>query len=296
MKKTIKMMICAFVLAIMPFISVNAASANVTDQDGLKEKLADATVDTIVLDNDIETTEKINITRPVVIDGQGHAIKYVGTFRGTTDNTTWDGIYVLQVYATTATIKDVQLTGGNAALLVNGSNVTLEGTIDVSGNGFGGIELSKGAGVATYPYVDAQAATLVNTTESATKPTVWTDGMTLEEMANNNSDFVIDESAMTGAGAAYKGDIDDLDTAGQFQIYLKKENVPTEDGYVEIPLEEEEPTTPTEPTPTPTPETPKDDTKVSENPNTYDGILSYIGIAVLGFGALAISSKKVLNK
>ena len=62
----------------------------------------------------------------MTIDGNGYTMKYVGTFgqAGSTDNTTWGGIYWLQVYNTNATIKDIKLTGGNAALLVNGSNVT----------------------------------------------------------------------------------------------------------------------------------------------------------------------------
>ena len=103
-------------------------------------------------------------------------MKYVGTFgsAGSTDNTTWGGIYLLQVYKTNATIKDIKLTGGNAALLVNGSSVTLEGTIDVSGNGFGGIELSQGSGVTTISHLILTSdAKIVNTTESDDRPTLW---------------------------------------------------------------------------------------------------------------------------
>lgn len=150
-KKTLRMILFATLLMVVPFISVNAKSQSVTDQESLKEALADSTVDTITLENNIKTTEKINVTREVTIDGNGKEIKYTGTFKGTNNNSTWDSIYVLHVYRTTATIKNITLTGGNGALLVNGSKVTLIGTINVSGNGFGGIEMSRGGNVGEYP-------------------------------------------------------------------------------------------------------------------------------------------------
>jgi hypothetical protein len=78
----------------------------------------------------------------VTINGNNKTITFTG------DETGWQGNYVLHVYNTTGvTIKDIKLTGGDAALLVNGSEVTLTGAIDVSGNEFGGIESSKGVGV-----------------------------------------------------------------------------------------------------------------------------------------------------
>lgn len=48
--------------------------------------------------------------------------------------------YVLKVYNTEATINGIKLTNANAAMLVSSSDVVLTGTIDVSGNKFGGIE------------------------------------------------------------------------------------------------------------------------------------------------------------
>lgn len=163
-------------MMVIPFISVSAKEATVNSQSDLKEALADSDVTSIVLGSNINTTEKINITRPVTIDGQGHTIKYTGTFGSdsSTDNTVWGGIYALQVYKTSATIKDIKLTGANAALLVNGSTVILQGTIDVSGNGFGGIELGQGSGVdTTVKLTIDNNATIVNTTESEDKPTLW---------------------------------------------------------------------------------------------------------------------------
>ena len=212
--KTLKILMFATLLMIVPFISVNAKSESVTDQESLKAALADQEVDTIVLENNIQTTEKINITREVTIDGNGKTIEYIGTFKGTSEKTTWDGIYILHVYRTTATIKNIKLTGGNAALNVNGSKVTLEGNIDVSGNGFGGIEMSRGSNVTEYPYIDATKATLINTTENKLLPTIWVDGITAEEIIDNNVDVEIDDSTIKGAVM--------LDENGQFQFYLAK--------------------------------------------------------------------------
>ncbi len=154
--------------------NVNAESKTVNNQDELKSALSNKDIDTIILGSDINTTEKINITRPIYLDGKNHTIKYVGKFGDSDDFTVWAGIYVLQVYKTNATIKDIKLTGGNAGLLINGSVVKLEGTIDVSGNGFGGIELGKGANVEEAPRVDLDSSTdLKNESESSDKPTLW---------------------------------------------------------------------------------------------------------------------------
>ena len=165
-------------ICLINFIPVQALeSKSVSNQTELKEALANENIEVIVLANDIETTEKINITRPVIIDGNNKTIRYVGTFGSSQskDNTIWAGIYVLQVYKTTATIKNIKLTGANAALLVNGSNVKLEGTIDVSGNGFGGIELGKGKDVTTSPHLSLDSINqIINTTETENAPTLWT--------------------------------------------------------------------------------------------------------------------------
>lgn len=163
-------------LSIVSVNNVFAKTITVNSQAELKSAIEDSSISTITLGSDIETTEKINITRTLTIDGNGHTMKYVGTFgkNASTDNTTWGGIYLLQVYTTEATIKDIKLTGGNAALLVNGSDVTLEGTIDVSRNGFGGIELGQGSGITKVPRLTlVNGAKIINTTESDSKPTLW---------------------------------------------------------------------------------------------------------------------------
>lgn len=178
MTNKVKLFLSTLLLAIMIFPSfiVHAEEVTIHNQSDLKGALAESDVTKIILGNDIETTEKINVTRSVTIDGKGHTIKYVGTFgaNNSSDNTVWGGIYVLQFYKTTATLKDIKLTGANAALLINGSKVTLDGKIDVSGNGFGGIELSQGVGVTeTVKLILANNANIINTTEKENTPTLW---------------------------------------------------------------------------------------------------------------------------
>lgn len=175
-KKFTKITLLLLTLTFFPTLKVFAKTATVNNQNELKEALQDLSITTITLGSDINTTEKINITRPVTINGNNHTMKYVGTFGSneSDDNTVWGGIYLLQVYKTTVEIQNIKLTGGNAGLLVNGSKVTLTGEIDVSGNGFGGIELGQGSNVtSTSHLILKENAKIVNTTETSLRPTVW---------------------------------------------------------------------------------------------------------------------------
>ena len=192
-KKAMTTFAISFMLMmIVPIINVQAEARTVNDQEELKAALLDSDVTAITLGSDIETTEKINITRPITIDGNGHTIRYVGTFGAdqSPNKTTWGGIYILQVYKTSATIKDIKLTGGNAAILVNGSTLRFEGNIDVSENGFGGIELAQGSGVdETSKLIIADNANIVNKTENANNPTFW--------VPEDSDDAVIEMNGIT---------------------------------------------------------------------------------------------------
>lgn len=178
MKKVSKILLL-FVLTITldTTLSVKAAtSKTVNSEVELKEALNNSNVSTIILGSNIETTEKINIMRDITIDGNNKTIKYVGKFgsSNSSDNTVWGGIYVLQIYKSNVTLKNIKLTGGNAGLLINGGHATFVGRIDVSGNGFGGIELGKGNGVTTTPTLTiTDNAEIINSSEAADKPTLW---------------------------------------------------------------------------------------------------------------------------
>ncbi|MBU3146283.1 ice-binding family protein [Clostridium sp. CF012] len=141
--------------------------ANLTE---FKAALANTAIKTINVISSFETTEKIIVSRPVTINGGSKMIKFTGDVAG------WQGNYVIEVYNTKGVnIDDIKLIGGDAALLVNGSDVTLTGRIDVSGNEYGGIEVSKGtvADLQNSTLTVTETGTLVNVTEAYSLPTIW---------------------------------------------------------------------------------------------------------------------------
>ncbi len=162
MKKTLFILSFAF-LSLPTF----ASAADVATFDELKAALSDVSTTTITITTDISTPEKLLINRPLTIIGGGHTVSF------SPSNAGWNGNYVFHVYGTSdVTISDIKLTAGDAGLLVNNSTVTLTGSIDVSGNEFGGIESSNGS------VLTVSGATLTNSTESYRLPTAWEDGMT----------------------------------------------------------------------------------------------------------------------
>lgn len=187
MKKKINIMVFLLLFSLMPLLKVNASNEiRVTTETQFNDALKNKDITTIILDDDINTTDKINITREVTIDGNYHTLKYTGP----KSKTEWNGIYILQVYKTNATIKNIKLTGGNAGLLINGGTVTFVGNIDVSGNGFGGIELSQGKGVtSTSELTFAEGSKIINSDDSKSKPTFW--------VPNDSKDAIIHMNGMT---------------------------------------------------------------------------------------------------
>lgn len=112
----------------------------------------------------------------------------------TADNTEWQSSYGIQFYTGEHTLKNATLSGGNAGVIVNSATLNLEGTINVSGNTFGGIEVCKsGAGTQTRAAMPAgvlniNGATIINETEAYGKPTIWIDGNTDEEGIVNGAE------------------------------------------------------------------------------------------------------------
>ena len=103
----------------------------------------------------------------------------------------WQGIYAIQAYdSSKVTLKDVTATGADGGILVNGAEVVLQGIVDVSGNEFGGIEVSKGTHVTGTPKLTGSAENLKNDTEEKGKPTIWIDKVS--ELTNS----VVDISGM----------------------------------------------------------------------------------------------------
>ena len=301
--KKLKLFLGLFISAFMvvPFMEVNAAEpVEVKTADELYNYLEGSEVTEVKLMNDIETTHKINVTSDKIIDGNGYKITYVGTFSdGNKNNTVWGsdaeapydgGVYVIQAYDANVTIKNITLTGGNVGLSANGANLTLEGTIDVSGNGFGGIELTKGAApTLAVPSLTINNATIVNTTETDKLPTLWTDNLTTEEVESMNIEY-------NGVKVAVTCD-KEVGKPLQVQLFLDENNLPTGDNYVELDAADFRPeeVTPEEPVETEDPkEENKDEVKDEEvNPKTSDGII--LTVSALSISAIvAVIAKKKL--
>ena len=178
------------------FISESAAvTSNVSNLSELETALANGNIKIINLTNDIQADKTLEVTRPLTINGQNGAktisfdnkngMQLVNSGETRLENVNlqitqnapgWQGIYALQVYgATNAVLKNVTATGADGGILVNGSDVSLEGIVNVTGNEFGGIEVAKGALAEKMPRLSGTSENLKNDTEEAGKPTIWID-------------------------------------------------------------------------------------------------------------------------
>lgn len=319
MKKVSKIMfgLAALAIVVSPAIPVYAQEptttgseivvqngvAQVKDEAEFRAAMTNAEVKTIELTTDITIENKLNIIQDKTIIGNNHSIKYVGKFKNDGDKYTWGsaategefkgGVYVIQAYTANVTLRDITLTGANVGLGVNGANVTLEGTVNVTGNGFGGIEVTKGQNVQVLPSLTING-TIVNEDEVAARPTLWTDGITAEEA----EDVAIKYQGVELAVSVTK----DGNPIPQVQLFLNEKNKPTTDvpGITDVadldaadyrPVTE--PETPEEPT---TPPDTQDRVEDVENPETSDQGLLYMALSVIGLGGLAVSMKKFMTR
>ncbi|WP_019230351.1 pectate lyase-like adhesive domain-containing protein [Sedimentibacter sp. B4] len=159
----------------MLFINnISLTSADVANLADFKAAVSNTTINTINLTGDITTAEELVVSRAVTINGNGHAITFTG------NDEDWQGNYVLQIYNTTGVaISNIKLSGADGGLLVNASAVTLTGTINVSDNEFGGIEVSKGTAEGLPdPSLTATGVSFTNTSEKYGQPTIWEDKIT----------------------------------------------------------------------------------------------------------------------
>ena len=291
--KKIMMMVLVGAFAFVPMVSVDAAETDIKQVSTGEEFLAaikDENVTNIELTDDIEITERGVITTTKNINGNGHKITYTGSFKNGGDNTTWgsdtsngDGIYVILAWHTDVTLSNITLTGGNVGLSANGANVTLEGTIDVSGNGFGGIEVTDGQDDPRLPSLTING-TIVNTTETDLTPTLWTDGLTDEEVATVNIEY-------NGVQvAAYEN------VKGQVQLFLKAENTPEGQNYDALDANDYKPAPTEEPDEPTTPPTEQDRVEDNtENPETSDGISLLSLLAIVGVAGTALTYRRLHN-
>ena len=192
----------------------NFGKAIIEDAEDVAVALEDPDIKEMTLNAPIATTSEIQINKPMTIDGAGNTVTKNEpgkaftmtadstiediTVENTADNTEWNSSYGVQFYTGEHTVKDSKFTGGNAGIIANSATVNLEGTIDVSGNTFGGIEVcrsqaeakAKAASNAALPagVLNINGATIVNTTEEYGKPTIWIDGNTDEDGIVNGAE------------------------------------------------------------------------------------------------------------
>jgi hypothetical protein len=178
----------------------NATTKNVKDLVELKAALANTNIEAINITADIsDIGEALVVDRAVAINGTSKVLTFTNALN-TLENgkrqgilvlssgveindvtvtmsgeaNKWQGVYGIQVYnATDVTLKDVTVSGADGGILVNGSEVELTGTTTVSGNEFGGIEVSKGTAAELTNSTLTVTGNLVNASEAYGKPSIW---------------------------------------------------------------------------------------------------------------------------
>lgn len=163
----------------------------------------------VVFDGNGKTITFSNVGQNLVFLGSGSEIKNVNV-NNTALTESWNSTYCIQCYNGTYSISNVKATGGNAGILVNGATVTLGENINVSGNHFGGIEVSKGAAEGLSDAKLIITAPITNTTEAYGQPTVWIDG---------EGAIVEDSTGMTATSDVKEN---------QVQYYINPENAVNE--------------------------------------------------------------------
>lgn len=165
----------------------------VTDATVITEIASDPNIHSFELTEPIESTSETQFNHKIYVDGASNPVTTSATGKiwtflagadcedivldSTAANETWSSSYGIHFYTGKSTITNGGFSGHNAGILVNGGTLTLKGTIDVSNNYFGGIEVSKGASAGLEPSVlDITDCALINTSEEYGKPTVWIDG------------------------------------------------------------------------------------------------------------------------
>ena len=197
--------------------------------------------ETVTLTDDVTLTDQITIGEGVTLDGAGNTITAEGPYNvggsgshaailvqasgvtiknltvvgPNTRTNQWDeGEYGIQIFGDSAgaTLDTVTVTGANTGIGVFSCTVTLEGTIDVSGNEFGGILVDQGTSNTNAGKLIIKG-TLKNDTEKAYVPTIWC------ETAEKGS-------LEKGAQTLYRYDYKKSDTVTQLTYYLDSANVP----------------------------------------------------------------------
>lgn len=290
LKKVLGFIVLAFVL--VPMINVRAEG--IKTNVGTEEELRNALVSggDIVLTGNIEVKAPLYANVAATIDGAGFTISASDTFTNDGANGSILAVmngaevvlnditinkavkYGVQAYdGGIVSLNGVTITNsGFGAVLINGGGLIVL-DLTMNDNTFG-IEFGKGAFVTNEP------AMLMNGTISGNQvdPIVLATNDNLGEVVVGNMPDSEMKLAVDGKKLVLKdkdGTVVATSNEANSGVVVKEEAVD-------------------EPIPTPTP-TPVPDNTPSENPNTNDNVGTYIVLAILGFSALAFSSKKVLH-
>lgn len=201
------------------------STADVSTYQELLSAANNPVVDTINIRSNIALEGTISIARTVVLNGNNYTISYNGAspidgviitgndsfvnnlilHMTTAGSTSWDGLYGLQIYnATGVHINTITSTGEDGGILINGSEVMMTGSINVSANVFGGIEVSRGSQASRNSILDVSSADLINTSEAYAKPTIWVEN---------------GQGSVTGANSLYS-----IQLNNQTQYYIDQAN------------------------------------------------------------------------
>ena len=194
---------------------VKDGAITVSSAEDLEQALSDTTVKNITLGADIELSGKLSVERDVTIDGAGKKVAFDG-------NKEWVSNFI-QVYKADVTVKNITVEEGNLGFFVNGGELTLDGTVNVSGN-FGGIGLSQGKNVSEVPTLNING--VFNYTGETTKtPAIYKD--------ENTKEFTV-KSDLIKAGAKVQ------DGTEKIYFYFNEESMPTADDKNFVAMTDEE--------------------------------------------------------
>ena len=282
--------VLVFCAMIIPFMHPNAAAVQVGTEEELTAAIANG--DTIELTADITVTQPILVDKNLTIDGKGFALK--STIAAGSGNRT----IISAITSTTLVLKDITLAdspkygvqaynGGKVeldgvtikncqfgAVLINGGTLTIKDLAMDTNKA--GIEFGKGLNVTGEP-----ALIMDGTIDVAKqKDALYIDNAQVTKFVVENKDTTTNKVVLNDDVVA----INDVDGK-----QITASNKITEGSTVEIDGTEQTAKPKTEPiVPTPKPEV--------KNPETADGILIYVALAIAGISAIAYGSRKFIKQ
>lgn len=195
--------------------AVKDGAITVSSAEDLKQALDDKDVNVITLSRDIALDGKVTANHNVTIDGNNKKV----TFNG---NKEWVSNFI-QVYKADVIVKNITVEKGNVGFFVNGGELTLDGTVNISGS-HAGIALSQGGNVSEVPTLNINGV-FNYTGETTNTPAIYKDEDTKE--------FAV-KSDLIKAGAKVQ------DGTGKIYLYFNEESMPAADDKDFVAMTDEE--------------------------------------------------------